>query len=197
MQVTPAPMSRNGDVVLASALMKRPQGGLLPSPTLLLGFALLGACGDDKPRYEDSCEHNCGRAQECSASVDLQTCIDRCKTGLGGIGPNLRSDYLAGIDACVATQSCAELALGAIFTSCPRESRAQLAPSEAAKSLCRDIQASLSECAGLQVGTATCLETVKVFSDATLARAARCTGESCDRRLSCLVQDLGVDPTLP
>ena len=159
-------------------------------------FGLLCACGDDDgpPRHEASCDRACVRAQECSSAIDAGVCAMDCKNDTSAIGPNLRNDFLAALDECVAELSCVELAGNAVFQTCQREAAALTAPSAAAEALCDAVVESIRECTGLTVGTAGCLDGVKVFDDVALLRARACEGKSCDQRTECLRDELGIDP---
>ena len=171
------------------------------SPSFPRAFALLlavlgaSACGDDPPRYERSCAHNCDRAHECSASIDIDACERDCQARFARIGPHLRGDYLDRVDGCVDDRSCTGLALDIVLNTCPNEARARVAPSESAVDFCESISTSVAECVGPRLGTALCIDNVKIFNDATLASAARCSKVSCDERLPCLEDVFGQDPT--
>jgi hypothetical protein len=159
------------------------------------------ACGDDDdepgPTYTASCDKACAKSHECSSTIDAHTCATDCKNDAAAIGPNLSSAFLAGIDACVAELSCAELAAAVAFDICESESRARIAPSAAANDFCGAVVAEIQECVGISVGTAGCLETFKVFSDTALATAQLCQEKPCDQKAACVTAELGVDPTAP
>ncbi len=126
--------------------------------------------------------------------MDAGVCATDCKDDTSAIGPNLRSDFLAAIDECVAELSCVALAGNAVFQTCQRQAAALSAPSAAAESLCDAVVESIRECTGITVGTAGCLDSVKIFHDAALLRARACGDESCDQRVQCLRDELGIDP---
>lgn len=159
-------------------------------------FCALPACGDDDgpARHEASCDRACVRAQECSSAIDAGVCATDCKDDTSAIGPNLRSDFLEALDDCVGELTCLELAGNAVFQTCQREAAALTAPSAAAEALCDAVVESIRECTGLTVGTAGCLDGVKVFHDAALLRARACEDKSCDQRTGCLRDELGIDP---
>jgi hypothetical protein len=161
--------------------------------TVVLGFAC--ACGDDDgpPKHEASCDRACARAKECSSSVDEVDCAMDCKDDTAEIGPNLRGDFLAAIDSCVADLNCVQLAGAAVFQTCQLEATARVAPSDVAVDLCDTVVDTIKECTGLTVGTAGCLDGVKVFHDGALARARACAEKSCDQRVACLRNELGID----
>ena len=159
-------------------------------------FVAVGAgCGDDDgpPKHEASCDRACARAHECSSSVDAGVCAMDCKDDTAEIGPNLRADFLAALDSCVADLNCIELAGAAVFQTCQREATARVAPSDAAVDLCDAVVDTIKECTGLTVGSAGCLDGVKVFHDSALARAQSCQAMSCDLRVQCLRDQLGID----
>jgi hypothetical protein len=158
---------------------------------------LLFACGDDDDggtRYQVSCDRACDRQYECDSNVNPETCSMNCTEDTADIGPNLRVDFLAGIDACVDALTCNQLAAATVFQTCQREAAVRLAPSPAANQLCQAVVDSIQECSGLTVGTAGCLETVKIFSDSALLSAQSCENESCNERTACLNAALGTDP---
>ena len=120
-----------------------------------------------------------------------------CREDSAAVGPHLRADFLAGIDACVDELSCVQLAAASVLQPCQREAAARLAPSGAAEALCQAVVDSIQECAGISVGTAGCLDGVKIFSDAALTSARACAEEPCDQRTACLSAELGTDPSAP
>jgi hypothetical protein len=140
-----------------------------------------------------SCNRACTRAHECSSTVDAGACATDCTDDTAMIGPNLRSDFLAKIDDCVAELNCVALAGAAVFQTCQGQAAARIAPSKAAEELCDAVVASIRECTGLTTGTAGCLGTVKVFNDVALIKARACAEKSCDQRIQCLRDELGVD----
>jgi hypothetical protein len=159
-------------------------------------FAPIAAgCGDDDgpPQHEASCDRACARAHECSSSVDEADCAMDCKDDTAEIGPNLRGDFLAALDSCTADLTCIEFAGAAVFQTCQREATARVAPSDAAVDLCDAVVDTIKECTGLTVGTAGCLDGVKVFHDTALTRAQTCEAKSCDQRVACLRDQLGID----
>ena len=163
-------------------------------------LALAAGCGDDDngaTRYEVSCDRACDRVHECDSTMDIEDCAMTCKEDTAPVGPNLRADFLAGIDACVAELSCVQLAAAAVLQPCQREAAARLAPSASAEALCQAVVESIQECAGISVGTAGCLEGVKIFNDAALTSARACAEEPCDQRTACLSAELGMDPSAP
>jgi hypothetical protein len=154
-------------------------------------------CGDDGDQrsYENSCDAACARAHECNSNVDVESCASDCRDDAADIGPQLSGSFLAALDACVAEQTCPQLALMPAVQGCQREAAAQLAPTQAARDLCDAIVASLQMCLGISVGTAGCLESVKIFSDSALVSARACAAMSCDQRTGCLQTELGTNPT--
>jgi hypothetical protein len=159
-------------------------------------LTLVAGCSDDgssTPAYKASCSRNCARAHDCSSTIDAEQCVDDCEDDLEDVGPQLRDDYLAGIDSCVAELSCNELVAASILNTCPMEAAARLGPSKAAQDLCDQVQESLEECLGVSGGASACLDTVKVFADGALRRAADCGSEPCDQRFTCAQEALGVD----
>jgi hypothetical protein len=144
--------------------------------------------------YESSCDQACKRAHDCSSSVVIETCANDCKTNNADIGPHLSTDYLAGLDGCVKTLSCDQLVATQVLQSCQRDAAAKLAPTPAAVTLCDAVVASFKMCLNLTVGTAGCLDSSKIFSDAALTQARGCDKLPCDQRVGCLQNTLGVNP---
>ncbi|HMI92977.1 MAG TPA: hypothetical protein VK509_16505 [Polyangiales bacterium] len=171
---------------------------LLRAFVLSLSCGLALSCGDDgdgRASYENSCDAACARAHSCESDVDVEACASDCKRDAADVGPRLSSAFLGELDACVAAANCVQLALMPAAQACQREAAAQLAPSAAARELCDAVVASLQMCLGLSVGTAGCLDTVKIFSDSALVAARACDEMSCDQRSACLSGELGTDPS--
>jgi len=136
----------------------------------------------------------CDRALECDSTVDVESCTQDCLRDAEAIGPNLSSDFLHGVDACLQALSCPELAVATVSMRCQREAAADIAPSATAQALCEAVVASIQECVGVSVDTAGCLTTVKIFRDPVLDAARSCQQQSCDLRWGCLEEHLGIDP---
>jgi len=167
-------------------------------PVPLILSVLLAACAssdDAGPSHEASCEMACARVYECDSSVDEQTCAANCKNDTADVGPHLSQAFLAGIDMCVDQLNCAQLALAGYFQTCQNEASARIAPSAAAEDLCQAVVETVQECTGLTIGTAGCLDGVKIFNDASLRAGRRCDERPCDQRAACLQAELGIDPT--
>lgn len=162
------------------------------SPWLALGLA--SACGDsqDVDGYQAYCARSCQHLHECTASVDVAQCTQSCEDDYADVGPHLRQDYLAGIDQCAADLSCTELAVNAASGRCAREARAKVSASATAVSLCGAVDDSIQECLGVSLGTAGCIEAVKILTDTALLSATPCFDKPCDRRASCLSDTVGV-----
>jgi hypothetical protein len=169
---------------------------LRASVLLALLTSLLG-CGDDgdgRISYENSCDAACERLQVCDSDVDIVECANDCKSAAAEIGPRLSTAFYAELDACIAEANCVQLAVMPIAQACQREAAAQLAPSGAARELCDAVEASIQMCVGITVGTAACLDSVKIFSDSALRAARTCETMSCDQRNECLQAELGIRP---
>ena len=165
---------------------------------LLAALSCASGCGDDGDEsraYETSCELACERTHDCDSSVDIETCASDCKDDVADIGPRLSGEFLDALDECIAGVSCPALALMPATEACQREAAARLAPSAAAEELCEAVVASIQMCAGISVGTAGCLDTVKIFSSSALTSARSCDEVPCDQRSDCLQMELGLDPS--
>lgn len=166
-------------------------------PRLPLCFALLfsiAACDDDDEGsgYRQSCANSCERLHKCLSSVDVAQCRDSCESELESFGDNLRADYVAATDACIGKLTCDQLAINSFSQMCRNEAEARIAASQAAIQLCEGVSASLKTCTGLSVGTAGCIESVKVFADRPLRSALTCQKLSCDQQPDCAYQALGI-----
>lgn len=159
-------------------------------------IALLAACDDDDGSgYKQSCKRNCERAHDCVSSVDVENCASSCQDDLAAVGDNLRPDYVRGIDMCFDELSCDQLIAATATNACRDESAARLSPSQTAIKLCEAVADSFKECLGLTVGTADCIDSVKVFADPALRSALTCAERACNERISCLEDQLGIDLT--
>lgn len=157
---------------------------------LLLSAA---ACDDDEGSgYVQSCANSCKRLHNCLSSVDEAQCRSSCEEELKGFGDNLRSDYVASIDSCIQKLSCDQLAVNTFSQSCRNEAQARLAASQQAIKLCEQVSASIKTCTGLSVGTAGCIESIKMFADGPLRSALTCLDLPCDQRADCAYDTLGI-----
>ena len=167
---------------------------------LSIGLGLLAAGGDDDGEnphaYESSCDAACARLHDCNSNTDMATCATSCRDDAADIGPHLSTQYLMGIDACVQQMGCVQLALNPVFQTCQREAAARVSASPAAIDLCDEVVASLQMCSGLSVGTAGCLDTVKIFANSALNSAKTCESLPCDQRVACVQDQLGIDATM-
>jgi hypothetical protein len=127
--------------------------------------------------------------------MTIATCSASCKANASEIGPRLSGQFLTGLDSCVDGLNCVQLSVNDVFQTCQREVAARLAPSPAAVALCDEVVASIQMCTGLSVGTAGCLDAVKIFADSTLNLARACAEMSCDQRTACVQDALGTDVT--
>lgn len=158
---------------------------------------LIGACDDDDggSGYQQTCARTCARAHDCVSSVNAEQCTRDCNAAFADVGDNLRRDFVMGIDSCLTKLSCDELVIAIGNQMCRDESSARLAPSQAAVALCDAVSASFQECLGLSVGTAGCLDSVKIFDDKALRSALMCVQQPCTERASCLEDQLGISFT--
>lgn len=181
---------------MAAMKMGRSFGSCLVSFGFVLAFA---SCGDDDGEdphaYEAACDHACTRVHECDSTMAIATCAANCKDNASDIGPRLSGQFLAGLDTCVDGLNCVQLSVNNVFQTCQREVSARLAPSPAAVDLCDEVVASIQMCTGITVGTAGCLDAVKIFTDSTLNLARACADMSCNQRPACVQDALGTDVT--
>jgi hypothetical protein len=158
----------------------------------------LAACGDDDDRgagtYETSCATTCGKIHGCDTSFDADNCTADCENDYAAIGPKVSGPYLEGIDACVAALDCSQIVASTLISQCQGESAANLSPSAEANRLCNAVQASVKECTNVDTATTSCLNGVKIFSDAALADAQGCVTKPCADRPACLTAALGIVP---
>jgi hypothetical protein len=191
-----------GDSEIAPALRGGASlGRLLRFGLLFSALLALASCGDDDAEdphaYEASCDHACTRVHECDSTMAIATCSANCKDDASDIGPRLSGQFLAGLDSCIDGLNCVQLSVSNVFQTCQREVSARLAPSPAAEDLCDAVVASIQMCTGLSVGTAGCLDAVKIYADSALHLARACADMSCDQRTACVQDALGTDVTAP
>ncbi|HVH46240.1 MAG TPA: hypothetical protein VM925_28055 [Labilithrix sp.] len=131
------------------------------------------------------CETYCQKINSCDSSSDVQTCTATCSDTLDSTIDKLRSDVLAGVQACWDKSDCRQVLGGERLIDCVDETAVSTTPSAAAKSFCDALAAGLDKCdAGID--RADCLETSKVYSDEALEQAAKCTSKSCSTIMDCV-----------
>jgi hypothetical protein len=143
---------------------------------------------DDGGGYLASCDRACARVNDC-AGTDTQTCSNDCRNTYAAVGPNVSSQYLAALDQCIQSLSCAGLLAATYLDTCDNQARASIGASATVVGFC---ETWVQECggAGTAVETA-CIESLKVFSDAALNGASRCLENACAGRVMCVLTDLG------
>lgn len=138
----------------------------------------------------DLCKPLCTRTSSCNADVDQETCLAHCENKLEVDGK--RADFVNGVVACWNTLDCREVLSSSGLSDCVEEAAAAIAPSDAAKSFCSDLEASLSKCEAT-LAKATCLDLTKIYADVTIEQARKCTEKSCANLLTCISATLGLN----
>lgn len=192
-------IDRKGSAFLRAEVRSIMRRMTLRPVRFVLSFFALFACGDDdrdgSTAYLSSCEAACMRLHDCNSMVDIDACSMECKEDAAGVGPNLSSEFITALDACIADASCVQLAAQPVSQACQREAAARLGPSPAAELLCEAVVDSIRMCLGVTVGPEGCLNGAKIFNDAVLHSARSCDQMSCDQRSQCLEDKLGTDPS--
>jgi hypothetical protein len=172
------------------------------SPLLSFAVASFAASGCRKhhhegpPRYEQSCTTACERVAACDASVDAEACEEDCRDTFDPYGAHLRKEYLEEFDQCVADTRCRDLGMSALDNSCRNDAKERVGANLKAIKLCDAVSDTLARCAGSnQQNQTACLESMKIFNDATLAEATACGEVPCPEIGKCFTAALGYVPT--
>jgi hypothetical protein len=131
------------------------------------------------------CDAYCQKRSECDRSEDLQTCTESCSTKLSSPIAKLRADVTSEAIRCWRGSDCRQVLGGNRLEECVDEAAVSASPSPAAKSFCDALGDGLSKCdSGLD--RADCLSATKVYSDATIEQAKKCTTKSCSTIMDCV-----------
>lgn len=149
-------------------------GGAVPTPTSV----------------QDLCQLFCGRLATCDTARDQQTCIFTCRDSNSALFPNLRPELVAGIASCIQQDDCATIDRDTALGACLTQAAATVAPSSAGTSFCSALQTADAQC-GVTMNQTDCLNSIKIYSDATVAQAMGCTSKSCSLIYSCASATVG------
>lgn len=159
----------------------------------------LAACssGDEHTEQELDrariCETICDRDYECDSRRDRQVCSNLC-------GPvrveleRLRGDLLSSVLSCYEGLDCDGVADPDSLSDCILERQALLSPSSTAIRFCDAALTATTNCDGSASFTrASCLNSMKGYSDEVLEKLIACTTKSCNVGPACLTSTLGLD----
>jgi hypothetical protein len=173
------------------------------SRLLAFAFASLAALGCHKhhdegaPRFEQSCTTACERVVACDASVDAEACEADCRETFDPYGAHLRKEYLEEFDQCIVDTRCRDLGTSALANSCRKDARERVGANLKAVKLCDAVSHTLTRCAGSnQEDQTACLDSMKIFNDATLAEATACGDVPCSDIGKCFTAAIGYVPTM-
>ena len=139
---------------------------------------------------EDLCTLFCNRLSTCDTARDQQTCLYSCRDSNSALFPNLRTDLVGGIAACVTHDDCATLDQSTSLGACVTQAAAALAPSSAGSAFCSALGTADTQC-GISLNQTDCLNSIKLYSDAIIAQAMTCASKSCSLIYSCASATLG------
>ena len=137
------------------------------------------------------CSQACAAERDCDKSLDAKACYSDCKEQLAAASPNLRSDFLVSITACVQDKDCPSLIAHTALDECRDEAVAQLTPSKEGTNFCNDLTTTAEKCMG-EFNKADCLNQAKTFTDEAIVAAEECLGKSCSKIGACVEATLGV-----
>ncbi len=133
------------------------------------------------------CGSMCARIQSCDATLDTQTCQNRCTNTNAAIFPRLRSDVVDLVVQCFDAKDCKTVLGGGFVGVCTADAVASVAPSTAAASFCDALASSKKTCSGTTTDAkATCLNTAKLYNDDAIAQAQNCTKRGCSEIDACV-----------
>jgi hypothetical protein len=130
---------------------------------------------------------------DCDASVDLDSCINRCEHYVSLRAVYRREDFVEGLRVCAAIQACVPDVDRAI-DACESDVRARLVASAAARSFCAGMVARSFKCGDYRWDEAHCIESHKTYSDAILGQLNECLDQPCRTYGRCMVAVVGDDP---
>ena len=156
----------------------------------LKGTGGAGGAGATPTSAEALCTLFCNRLSTCDNARDQQTCLYSCRDSNSALFPNLRTDLIAGITACIASDDCATLDQSTSLSGCMSQADAALAPSAAGAAFCSALGTADTQC-GITLNQTDCLNSIKLYSDAIVAQAMTCASKSCSLIYSCVSATLG------
>ena len=131
------------------------------------------------------CETYCEKFNACDSSSDVQTCSESCEETISQTLDKVRTDVIGEIKACWNGSDCRQVLSGDRLAECVDEAAVSVAPTAAAKAFCGSLAESLEKCDS-GIDRAQCIETTKVYSDETIAKAKKCTTKSCSMIMDCV-----------
>ena len=155
-----------------------------------------GGGGNGNIDPQGFCSGLCGRVHSCDNTQDEQTCADSCTNTNAAILPKLRGDVVSATETCIENKDCATV-LGSNFVSvCVSQAAASIAPSQQAMSFCQSLSAADTKC-GATLDMASCLDTVKIYSDSTISEGGACTQKACTDIDACLSATFDLSTSSP
>ncbi|HVJ89453.1 MAG TPA: hypothetical protein VM580_06585 [Labilithrix sp.] len=134
---------------------------------------------------ESFCQSFCTRYSECDSSSDVQTCSETCAETVSLTTKKMRPDVVEELLSCWNGSDCRQVLGEGRFRECLDEAAVGAAPTATTKSFCDALGASLDKCDS-KLDRAQCLESAKVYSDARLEQAKKCTTKSCGSIMDCV-----------
>lgn len=134
---------------------------------------------------ESFCQTYCEKVNSCDSSSDVQTCSESCEETISQTLDKVRSDVVGEVKACWDGSDCRQVLTGDRLGECVDEAAVSVAPTAVAKAFCGSLAESLEKCDS-SIDRAQCIETAKVYSDETIAKAKQCTTKSCSTIMNCV-----------
>jgi hypothetical protein len=131
------------------------------------------------------CESYCRKINECDSSSDVQTCTETCDDSVTSTLEKLRPEITTEVRTCWDRSDCRQVLAGERLRECVEEAAVSTAPNASAKSFCDAFAAGLDKC-DARIDRANCLALTKVYNDATLEQAKKCTSKSCSAIVNCV-----------
>ncbi len=152
-----------------------------------------GGGGGGSPYTEsvnEYCKSYCGKVSECDGMAVELTCTANCQNGAAATLPKMRADILTQIETCVKAKKCSDVLHGPVQAACAGEVVASASASTAATDYCSALDKALNHCGMTGGDKSDCLNNAKLFNDATLQLALKCTGLSCTQLKDCVSAEL-------
>jgi hypothetical protein len=131
------------------------------------------------------CASSCASLKKCSSAIDETTCINKCKNDNAAVGTKWRADYIGTFTDCVKTASCDKLA------DCDDTAAASISPTGNCSSFCDEFIKKNIECKAGDTDKSGCLNTFKIYSDATFDAARTCFAKACGDYGRCALTAFG------
>jgi hypothetical protein len=166
------------------------------SPRSLAVFALLSCACHAKHKeagspHETTCLKTCERIHECDREADLAACRTGCEDVYGPLGDKLKDEYFAEIDQCIADARCSDLGTRALENGCRGDAAARIGAGLKVVALCNELPEAFMTCEIAAPSEEACLNSFKLFNDATIDQAMECFGEPCDEFRACFFDAIG------